>query len=80
MTQAANPELFASSEWLATLSSLMLLWLTPLFTLGFTDQVLKKQCWFILEWVLTLTVHPSVRSSYDTETEPEKGDGQEGSH
>ncbi|KAK1522075.1 uncharacterized protein CCOS01_09787, partial [Colletotrichum costaricense] len=74
LTQAANPELFATSEWLATVSSLVLLWLTPLFTLvGFTDQALKKQCWFILEWALTLTVHPSRRSSYDTVKKTEKG-------
>ncbi|KAI3547676.1 hypothetical protein CSPX01_03679, partial [Colletotrichum filicis] len=74
LTQAANPELFATSEWLATVSSLVLLWLTPLFTLvGFTDQALKKQWWFILEWALTLTVHPSRRSSYDTVKKTEKG-------
>ncbi|OHF02235.1 hypothetical protein CORC01_02515 [Colletotrichum orchidophilum] len=47
MTQAANPEVFATSEWLMAVSSLVLLWLTPLFVFGYPDQALKKQCWLI---------------------------------
>ncbi|KAK1640821.1 hypothetical protein BDP81DRAFT_417484 [Colletotrichum phormii] len=82
MTQAANPELFATSEWLATLSSLVLLWLTPLFVLGYPDQALKKQCWVIgmgPDTDSTSTELPMIwHSSYDVETETEKGDRQKG--